>query len=74
MCYLHMVARRIFLALVTMVDLVWANTYISGYVIHNSVGIVNMLYAARKRFIHDTGLCVFAPQLANIYWHAIDTN
>jgi len=23
-----------------MVNLVWANTYISGYILHNSVGIV----------------------------------
>jgi len=29
-----------FLNFDTMVNLVWANTYISGYVMHNSVGLV----------------------------------
>jgi len=60
----------------TMANLMWANIYISGYVMHNSVDIVmrstNALHTslcARKRFI----LVVFAPQMASIQWHAIGT-
>jgi len=33
-----------------MANLAWANTHISGYVMHDSVRIT-VIYAARKRFI-----------------------
>jgi len=32
----------------TLVDLVWANTYISGHVMHNSVGTVVRIYPHTK--------------------------
>jgi len=52
----------------TIVNLVWANTYISRYVMRDSVGI-----AIRSMQALHTGLCVFAPQLASMHWHAIGT-
>ena len=48
----------------TMANLVWANTHISRYVMHNSIGI-----AICSTVLH-TGLRVFARQLASIHWHA----
>jgi len=51
-----------------MANLVWANTYISGYVMQNSVGIV----VCSMQALH-TSLRTFAPQLASIHWHAIGT-
>jgi len=51
-----------------MANLVWANTNISRYVMHNSIGIVICSMSA----LH-TGLRVFAPQMASIHWHAIGT-
>jgi len=45
-----------------MVNLVWANTYISGHAMHNSVGIV-----AGNSWALYTSLCIFAPQLASIH-------
>ena len=51
-----------------MANLVWANTYISGYVMHNSVGVI----VCSTQALH-TSMCVFAPQLASIHWHAIGT-
>ena len=51
-----------------MANLVWANTYISGYAMHKSVGII----VCSAQALH-TCLCVFAPQLASIHWHAIGT-
>jgi len=51
-----------------MVNLVWANTYISEYVMHNLIGII-----AGSAYALHTSVCLFAPQLARIYWHAIGT-
>jgi len=51
----------------TMVHLVLPNAYISGYVMHDSVGIILHMWV-----VH-TSRCVFAPQLASIHWHAIGT-
>jgi len=51
-----------------MANLVWANTNISGYVMHNSIGIV-----IRNTQALHTGLREFAPQLTSIQWHAIGT-
>jgi len=39
-----------------MVNLVLANTYISGYVMHNLVGII-----VCSAYALHTSLCVFAP-------------
>jgi len=46
-----------------MVNLEWAKTYISGYAMHNSIGIV-----AGSAYALHTLLCVFAQQLASEYW------
>ena len=51
-----------------MANLVWANTNISGYVMHNSIGIVIC-----NTYALHTGLRAFAPQLASLHWHAIGT-
>ena len=51
-----------------MANLVCANTYISGYVMHNSIGIV----ICSTEALH-TSLRVFAPQLASIHLYAIGT-
>jgi len=45
-----------------MANLVWANTNISGYVMHNSIGIV-----MRSTYALHIGLRVLAPQLASIH-------
>jgi len=52
----------------TMANLVWANTCISGYVTQYSAGIF-----IRSTQAQHAGLCIFAPQLARIHWHAIGT-
>jgi len=51
-----------------MVNLVWANTSISGYVMRNSAGIILGNSEAFR-----TSLCIFAPQLASMHWHAVGT-
>jgi len=53
---------------VTMAYLVWANTYISRYVMHNSLGII----VRNTKALH-TSLGVFASQLASIHWHSVGT-
>jgi len=52
----------------TMANLVWANTYVSGYVMNDSVDII-----IGSTYALHTSLGVFAPQLASIHWHAIGT-
>jgi len=37
---LHVASQQGIKSLNTVVNLVWVNTYISGYAMHNSVGIV----------------------------------
>jgi len=48
-----------------MANLVWANTHISGYVMHNSIGIV----ICSTKSLH-TSLRVFVPQLASIFTYS----
>jgi len=51
-----------------MANLVWVNTYLSAYVVYNSIRIV-----VCSTWALHTSQCVFAQQLPSIYWHAIHT-
>ena len=51
-----------------MANLVGPNSYISGYAMHNSEGIIIC-----STYALHTSLLVFAPPLARIYWHGMGT-
>ena len=50
-----------------MVNLVWAITYISEYVMHINLVAITV---SNSQAVHAS-LCVFAPQLASMHWHGI---